>query len=218
MNNSVNTGDAALPVNNSVSVGSAHASIATTAIFFGAIVLASASTPSIVPLLWLTMGCLPSTAAQSPHSALRGHAPTPTPTPQAGSEEEAAHFAVPVFVAAFIGFLVFMAKRARDGAAVAGRAAKSAKAAAEGYESPKAGDPLLDPPAPGSAQQRKGALAAMGRGGGGGGGGGGSRGGGGGRGRGGNYYDVFNPTGYGGGGRGVGGEINFDTFAGQDRY
>jgi hypothetical protein len=57
-----------------------------------------------------------------------------------------------------------------------------------------------------------------GRGGGGGGGGGGSRGGGGGRGRGGNYYDVFNPTGYGGGGRGVGGEINFDTFAGQDRY
>ena len=51
-----------------------------------------------------------------------------------------------------------------------------------------------------------------------GGGGGGRGGGGGGRGRGGNYYDVFNPTGYSGGGRGVGGEINFDTFAGQDRY
>ncbi len=51
-------------------------------------------------------------------------------------------------------------------------------------------------------------------------GGGGGRGGGrGGRGgRGGNYYDVFNPTGYSGAGRGVGGEINFDTFAGQDRY
>jgi len=60
--------------------------------------------------------------------------------------------------------------------------------------------------------------------GGGGGGSRGSRGGGGGNrggrgGRGGNYYDVFNPTGYGGGGgRGVGGEINFDMFAGQDRY
>jgi len=49
--------------------------------------------------------------------------------------------------------------------------------------------------------------------------GGGGRGGGGHRGgRAGNYYDVFNPTGYGGGGRGVGGEINFDAFAGQDRY
>ena len=43
--------------------------------------------------------------------------------------------------------------------------------------------------------------------------GGGGRGGGGG----GGYYDTFS-TGYSGGGRGVGGEIDFDTFSGQDRY